>query len=298
MKARVLGRTAFVFVVSAQHPLFFFFPPPPPPPGKTLTWPDGGRVRPILRPPLDSDTTFLRKMSPAMDQAVTEAHARPGMRVAATDGEAADAVEGVPGAVGTSTLALIAAERRPLKALAINGVRPTAESVGNGSYPYVKTLYLVCRTPRPVSSDSWTFSVGEGAGRPVESGVRGPVTRGPRPAAPSDSRRRRTLTALASILAVVVAAVVPAGHLVASLPYEAGILEATVAGIAARLSELAIGGPNSWQFQTHRLEALLDPPPHHARARRFTIEDPNGRAGHGDDLQGHRRAARRQHRGR
>jgi phosphate transport system substrate-binding protein len=151
LKARVLGRTPFVFVVSAQNPVsgvslqeaMDLYR------GKTLTWPDGGRVRPILRPQLDSDTTFLRRMSPAMDQAVTEAHARPGMRVAPTDQEAADAVEGVPGAMGTSTLVLVVAERRPLKTLAINGVRPTAESVGNGSYPHVKTLYLISRAPRP-----------------------------------------------------------------------------------------------------------------------------------------------------
>jgi len=151
LKARVLGRTAFVFVVSAQHPVsavslqeaMDLYR------GKTLTWPDGGRVRPILRPQQDSDTAFLRKMSPAMDQAVTEAHARPGMHIAATDQAAADAIEGVPGAMGTSTLALLVAERRSLKALAINGVRPTAESVGNGSYPYVKTVYLISRAPRP-----------------------------------------------------------------------------------------------------------------------------------------------------
>ena len=151
LKSRVLGRTAFVFVVSAQNPVsgvslqeaMDLYR------GKTPTWPDGGRVRPILRPHSDSDTMFLRRMSPAMDQAVTEAHARPGMRVAPTDGEAADGVQGVPGAMGTSTLALVVAERRPLKALAINGVPPTAESVGNGSYPHVKTLYLISRDPRP-----------------------------------------------------------------------------------------------------------------------------------------------------
>jgi phosphate transport system substrate-binding protein len=172
LKARVLGRTAFVFVVSTQSPMsglslqeaMDLYR------GKTLTWPDGGRVRPILRPQLDSDTTFLRKMSPAMDQAVTEAHARPGMRVAASDSEAADVIESVPGAMGTSTLVLIVAERRSLKALAINGVRPTAESVRNGSYPHVKTLYLISRAPRPTVQRFVDF-LASAPGRAVLSGL-------------------------------------------------------------------------------------------------------------------------------
>jgi len=155
---RALIKTPLVFVVSPQNPvsnvslreLADLYR------GQTLTWPDGSRVRPILRAPLDSDTRLMRSFSPTMDHAVSEALARPGMQMAATDQEAVEAVQSIPGAIGTSTLGLVSAERRPLKVLAVAGVSPSPETVVDGSYPYVKTLYFVIRTspPSPVQRSS------------------------------------------------------------------------------------------------------------------------------------------------
>jgi phosphate transport system substrate-binding protein len=148
---RMLGRTPFVFVVSAQSPVAGLTSQEAADlyRGKTPTWPDGSRVRPILRPASDSDTTFLRKMSPSMDEAVTEAHARPGMRVAPTDQAIADDVENIPGALGTSTLALVLSERRKLRPLALDGVMPTTDAVARSTYPHSKTIYLITRQPAP-----------------------------------------------------------------------------------------------------------------------------------------------------
>jgi phosphate transport system substrate-binding protein len=114
--------------------------------GKTLQWRDGTRIRLILRHESDSDTEMLKRISLAMAQAVKNALSREGIRVALTDGETADALEATPGALGTSTLALIMSEKRPLKALVLDGVAPAPKTVADGSYPYFKSLYALART--------------------------------------------------------------------------------------------------------------------------------------------------------
>lgn len=111
--------------------------------GTTAKWPDGQRVRLIMRPANDSDTDLLKGMSPELDAVVTKALAIPGLATAITDQDSANAIEKIPGAIGTSTLALILSEHRALKALAINGVIPSIQTLKDGSYPYQKTLYFV-----------------------------------------------------------------------------------------------------------------------------------------------------------
>jgi phosphate transport system substrate-binding protein len=111
--------------------------------GKLTRWPDGSPIRLVLRPEGDSDTVQLTAFSPAMKQAVKAALARPGMILALTDQEAADAIQKVPGTLGTSVLSLILAEKRPLKALPLDGVTPGPKAVADGSWPFVKTYYAV-----------------------------------------------------------------------------------------------------------------------------------------------------------
>jgi len=117
--------------------------------GKTITWPDGKRLRLVLRPPGDSDNTVLKGMSPAMAQAVTAALSRPGMNMADTDADAADAIETIPGAFGTTTLGLIMSERRSLRALSLDGVSPGDSAAANTSYPHVKRIDLVISAKAP-----------------------------------------------------------------------------------------------------------------------------------------------------
>ena len=83
--------------------------------GRKTTWPDGSRLRVILRPNGDSDTAFLRAISPAMDHAVGDGFKLPGVKIAATDQDAADAIGSIPGALGArlAALAVPRARRRP-----------------------------------------------------------------------------------------------------------------------------------------------------------------------------------------
>lgn len=111
--------------------------------GERRRWPCGDRVRLVLRPAGDSDMKIIRGISPAMSKAVDEALARPGMFVALTDQEAADVLGRSPERFGTSTLALIISEDRPLRALSFNDVVPTLQALADGSYPLGKTFAVV-----------------------------------------------------------------------------------------------------------------------------------------------------------
>lgn len=108
-----------------------------------LRWPDGTRIRLVLRPEYDTVTTLLKQISPAMDRAVQRAQARPGMVIAVTDLDAGDAIAIMPGALAGTTLTEILAEGRKVNMLSYNGVKPTLENLSNGSYPLVKRFYLV-----------------------------------------------------------------------------------------------------------------------------------------------------------
>ena len=124
--------------------------------GTLQTWPDGSPLRPILRPETDSETALLRAMSPEINRAMTIAYARSGVHIAITDQDSADAIEKIPGGLGTSTLALIVSERRTINALPLNGVAPSVAALVRGRYPYFKPLYLI--TPQNPSGPARAFA--------------------------------------------------------------------------------------------------------------------------------------------
>ena len=114
--------------------------------GALTAWPNGERVRFVLRPESDTDSQMLRSLSPEISKAVDVAREREGMLVAMTDQNNADMIERTPGAVGFSSLGLVITEQRPVKVLSLDGVRPEAARYRSGAYGPVKSLYLVTRT--------------------------------------------------------------------------------------------------------------------------------------------------------
>lgn len=123
--------------------------------GRVNTWPDGSRLRVVLRPLSDTDTMLLQSFQP-MAEAVKEAHGRPGAAIAMTDLDSAGMVEKVPGALGTVTLGHLISEGLPLKGLAVDGVEPTLAAVAQGTYPFVKTLILIHRQDAPAEVRAFT----------------------------------------------------------------------------------------------------------------------------------------------
>ncbi len=157
--ALLYGRSPFVFATSKKNPvtglatqeLVDIWS------GKKTTWPNGQRLRLILREATDSDTELLKNISPAMEQAVKAALSREGMRIAFTDNDSADAIESTPGALGTSLLALLISESRSLKPLSLNGVMPSPKTIADGSYPYFKSLYMLTKAQPQASEMTQRF---------------------------------------------------------------------------------------------------------------------------------------------
>ena len=141
--------------------------------GKQTKWGDGQPVRLVLRPPSDGDTALLASFSSGVKIALATAMAREGMFTAMTDQDSADAIERLPGGLGTSSLALLTAEHRRARALPIDGIAPTVANVASGRYPYVKPLYLVFKDGAPASVTQFIAFVGSPAGKRIltESGT-------------------------------------------------------------------------------------------------------------------------------
>jgi phosphate transport system substrate-binding protein len=116
--------------------------------GKLVNWPDGQQIRPILRQAGDDNTRQIRRISAALDKALSIAEQRPGMPFATTDQETADKLESIPGALGVTTLGLIKAEERALRALTLDGVEPTVANAASRKYTHAKRLYYVTK-PEP-----------------------------------------------------------------------------------------------------------------------------------------------------
>lgn len=161
------GRTPMVFATTAASPvagittqnLVDYYA------GRVDTWPDGSKLRLVLRPIGDSDSETIKAMSPAMRDAKSAAEQRKGMVFTVTDQETASALEKTAGTLGPSTLALILTEKRALKALALDGVVPSAQSIANGSYPLAKQLLIVTGPKSPPEAAAFVAFVRSPAGR-------------------------------------------------------------------------------------------------------------------------------------
>ena len=68
--------------------------------GDLATWPDGSRLRLVMRPASEADTAFLRTLSPEMDKAVDAAISRDDLFVAINDQDNAKALEDIRGSLG------------------------------------------------------------------------------------------------------------------------------------------------------------------------------------------------------
>jgi phosphate transport system substrate-binding protein len=113
--------------------------------GSVLTWPDGRRIRPVLRPEDETDTKIVKEISPEIRKALEAAMARPGMLVGITNQETTNIIEKTPGAFGFSSLAQVITEKLPLKILSFNGIFPSVGALSDGSYKLKKALFIVTR---------------------------------------------------------------------------------------------------------------------------------------------------------
>lgn len=135
--------------------------------GRSVHWPDGTRIRLVMRPIGDSDSDMIKSMSPAMDAALSAAETRKGMAFAVTDQDAAENLERIPGAIGPSTLAQILSEKRALAALNLDNIEPGPTTIADGSYPYYKELFMVTKSKTSPAVRQFMAFVRSAAGRDI-----------------------------------------------------------------------------------------------------------------------------------
>ena len=163
------GKSPYVFVTSRRMPKASITIPELEAiyGGLTTYWPDGQRIRRVLRPLEDTDTALLRAISPGMATAVAAAQKRQGMILAITDQDSLKAVAATKGSLGGGTLTQVLAERQKVQVFALNGVAPTAKHPTKGGYPLFKNHYIVtCATTSPAAKRFLEF-VFSPAGRRV-----------------------------------------------------------------------------------------------------------------------------------
>ncbi len=115
-------------------------------------WPDGKRVRLVLREANDHATLLVKSISPQISAALTQAEQRHGIVFVMSDQEAAREIEALDGGFGGTALALILSEKRALKPLNFEGVAPTVANLANGTYPFSSSLLMVTKTGKQKAS--------------------------------------------------------------------------------------------------------------------------------------------------
>ena len=104
--------------------------------GETQTWPNGERIRLIMRPATETDTLLAKNISHEMSWAVDAALSREGMLVALTDQDSIQMLDKTPGAIGFTTSTQVVTEKRRLKILSLDGELPVVSSRIKRSYPF------------------------------------------------------------------------------------------------------------------------------------------------------------------
>lgn len=163
------ARTPFVFAVSSKSQLLAITSAELADiyAGKMTAWPDGSPIRLVMRPVMDTDSKIVSSISPALERERAAAEQRPGLPISATDQNAADNIENIPGAIGPTSLAVIVSEKRALRALVLDGRQPTLKDTASGAYPYYKPLFFVTRAKRPAAVERFIAFVQSPDGRKV-----------------------------------------------------------------------------------------------------------------------------------
>ncbi len=120
---------------------------------------------PLLRYMQETDAAVFMKLSPQMNKAYRLAHERRGMQIAATDAENILALEQIPGAIGTTTMAQIKSESRNVRPLVLDGVTPSIQALANSSYRYKRALYIVTRKQQTPVIQAFIAFIQSPAGR-------------------------------------------------------------------------------------------------------------------------------------
>ncbi len=137
-----LGRSPLAFVVngptgqdklSHQDLIEIFL-------GQRKHWPNGSRLKLVLRPESDVDSKLVSALSPEIARALSDARKRPGMAIAMNDLENAEMLSHTPGALGTITLCQMNLQKLGLQDVATEAAVPPNSASHSLSRPFVVVM--------------------------------------------------------------------------------------------------------------------------------------------------------------
>ncbi len=136
--------------------------------GRTTSWRalGDGRELPItvvMRPENEVDTEVLRDRVPCAQTLVVSASAR----IVEETADMARALSETEGAIGITTSTVVTQSAGAIRALSLNGVRPSPATVRDGQYTLVRSSYLVMRAGSSAAVDQFLAFVSSDAGRAV-----------------------------------------------------------------------------------------------------------------------------------
>ncbi len=109
------------------------------------TWPDGTRLKIILRPSSGSELPYLAEKVLGFAEAVATARKRSGIPIGMTDHMNAEIAEHMDGALAIITLLQIRAEKRKLFPVSLNGIEPSVETLRSGRYPFPIKVCVIAK---------------------------------------------------------------------------------------------------------------------------------------------------------
>ncbi len=113
--------------------------------GRVTRWPDGKLVRLVMRPMSDGDSGLLSSFSNEMRSAVSTTMKRTDLVIAVTDQDSVNMLEKLPGSFGSSSLAVILAEKKRVYPISLDGVMPSAKTLAAHRYPFYKKMHLITK---------------------------------------------------------------------------------------------------------------------------------------------------------
>lgn len=116
--------------------------------GDLLRFPDGSPAVLLLRDRSESANSALELLVPGLKAAREQAYRDRRLRVLYHDRAMAEAISSTPGAFGVFPLGALITFRLPLKILAIDGVRPSYETMSDGRWRATRGLFFVTRPER------------------------------------------------------------------------------------------------------------------------------------------------------
>ncbi len=247
--------------------------------GELKTWPNGERVRLVMRPRTDVDSALLRAISPEMAAAMDVAFTLEGLLLAVTNQECDEILSRTPGS-NRPHVARRDHDRRP-------GSRPT-DLERRGADPAEPRLGRISaredaprRVPRPALAARPAFPRVPGVSRgAAESSSRRAISPSRRcrraTAMADDTNLTRTVSLAARVLTAAVVVLPPTIYFAGSYQHAAGVLEAEAAINARLVTRIVSANPDLWAYEQVRLSEYLTRRTVKGEAERRRVLDARG----------------------